>query len=96
MSGAVSMPKTVSPSPSQHIKMKTLIILKRNIPKEPRFTNSQLVLIIDIFKDVGLLNLGSVALPIIFDRWSMVMFVSGLTFSFVSWYIAFKISGKIK
>ncbi len=67
-----------------------------HVPREPRFTSVQLQTVVDIFVGIGLIGLGSVAVPTIFERGSSAITVFGLVLSFVSWYIAVEVASKIR
>jgi len=60
------------------------------------FTSSQLQTIVDICIAVGEIGLGTVAIPIIFDKGSVVGIFGGLVTCFVFWYISIRISRNIK
>ena len=73
--------------------MVDLIILK--VPKEPRFTDTQLQTLVDILVGIGLVGSGTIAVPVILEKGSILDLSIGLVLSIFSWYIAFSIAGRI-
>ena len=49
-----------------------------HVPEEPRFTDAQLQTLVDILVGSGLVGFGSVAIPAVLEKGSMLMFSAGL------------------
>ncbi len=62
------------------------------VPKEPRFTKGQIQTAVDIYLNVGLILLGSVAFPIAIGNGSTLVFIAGLVGTSIFWYLAFIIA----
>ncbi|KKR87325.1 MAG: hypothetical protein UU32_C0006G0027 [Candidatus Woesebacteria bacterium GW2011_GWB1_41_10] len=60
-----------------------------------RLTNSQLKTTVDVCVDIGMIGLGSVSIPVVLNRGSMIVVGYGLVISFIFWYIAVRLSREI-
>ncbi|HCR35471.1 hypothetical protein A2130_01455 [Candidatus Woesebacteria bacterium GWC2_33_12] len=65
------------------------------ILKSPNLNNSQFKTIVDICINLGTISLGSVAIPLVFDKKFDLMLSFGLIGAFSFWYLAVYISRKI-
>ncbi|MEK7550685.1 MAG: hypothetical protein AAB535_02780 [Patescibacteria group bacterium] len=61
-----------------------------------KFTNYQLKTLIDIFVGVGMIGVGTIAIPVALDRGSLEIIGLGIATSFMFWYTAIKISRQIQ
>ena len=65
------------------------------ILQSPKLSNSQFKTLVDICINLGSISLGSVAIPLVFDRKFDLMLSFGLVGASVFWYLAVYISRKI-
>ena len=61
-----------------------------------KLTNSQLKTLVDIFVGVGMIGLGTVALPAVLDKGNPGVIFLGIVTTLTFWYTAIRISKRIK
>lgn len=74
--------------------MADLILLL--VTKAPRLSSKRLNRLSEICADIGLVSLGSVALPAILDKLNLILIVSGLLSSAIFWSASIWLAGKEK
>ncbi|TSC85232.1 MAG: hypothetical protein G01um101416_1029 [Microgenomates group bacterium Gr01-1014_16] len=58
------------------------------VPKEPVLTGSQIKVLVDIFVGVGMVGVGSVVVPALFDKQSLGQVILGLVVTLCFWVAA--------